>query len=67
MATIDDKDKKIGEVPHLQELKGDEKIPVSAEGEPRYVEIQQILDAGKGEETTPVTTTQIDTLFKQGQ
>lgn len=60
----DDKDKKIGEVPHLETLKGDEKIPVSAEGEPRYIEIQQILDAGGGGDTSkPITTTQIDTLF----
>lgn len=63
MATTDDKDKKIGEVPHLQTLKGDEKIPVSAEGEPRYVEIRQILDESKGEGTTPITQTQIDSLF----
>lgn len=60
----DDKDKKIGEVPHLETLKGDEKIPVSAEGEPRYIEIQQILDASGGEEASkPITTTQIDSLF----
>lgn len=59
----DDKDKKIGEVPHLQDIKGDEKIPISAEGEPRYVEIRQILDAGKGEESAPITSKQIDTLF----
>ena len=59
----DDKDKKIGEVPHLANIKGDEKIPVSAEGEPRYVEIRQILDESKGEESTPITTKQIDTLF----
>lgn len=44
MATTDDKDKKIGEVPHLEELTGEEKIPVSADGEPRYVEVQQIVD-----------------------
>lgn len=42
MATIDDKDKKIGEVPHLEKVTGGEKIPVSANGEPGYVEIQQI-------------------------
>lgn len=42
MAEIDDKDKKIGEVPHLEQVTGKEKIPVSANGEPRYVEVEQI-------------------------
>lgn len=59
----DDKDKKIGEVPHLETLKGDEKIPVSAEGEPRYVEIQQILEAAGEGAVTTITRNQIDTLF----
>lgn len=40
----DDKDKKIGEVPHLTEVTGKEKIPVSANGEPRYVEVEQIRE-----------------------
>lgn len=40
----DDKDKKIGEVPHLTEVTGTEKIPVSANGEPRYVEVGQIVE-----------------------
>lgn len=44
MANVDDKDKKIGEVPHLTEVTGNEKIPVSADGEPRYVEVQQIRE-----------------------
>ena len=44
MAT-DAKDKKISEVPHLEELTGVEKIPVSATGgEPRYVEVKQIVE-----------------------
>lgn len=38
----DDKDKKIGEVPHLENVTGNEKIPVSAKGEPRYIEVKQI-------------------------
>lgn len=60
----DDKDKKIGEVPHLQQIKGDEKIPVSAENEPRYIELRQILEAsGEGEISTPISKQQIDTLF----
>lgn len=42
MATTDDKDKKIGEVPHLENVTGDEKIPVSAEGEPAYIKVEQI-------------------------
>lgn len=40
----DDKDKKIPEVPHLENLTGKEKIPVSANGEPRYVEVEQIVE-----------------------
>lgn len=44
----DDKDKKIDEVPHLEELTGEEKIPVSADGEPRYIEVQQIVEKGGG-------------------
>lgn len=44
MATIDDKDKKIGEVPHLEKVTGKEKIPVSSNGEPRFIESQQIAD-----------------------
>lgn len=40
----DDKDKKIGEVPHLENVTGDEKIPVSANGQPRYVEVKQIRE-----------------------
>lgn len=47
----DSKDKKIPEVPHLEELTGVEKIPVSAVGGlPRYVEVNQIVD--KAEEET---------------
>lgn len=42
MAKIDDKDRKIPEVPHLENVTGDEKIPVSADGQPRYVDIKQI-------------------------
>lgn len=45
----DSKDKKIGEVPHLEQVTGKEKIPVSAEGEPRYIETAQIYD----KEVTP--------------
>lgn len=45
----DDKDKKIPEVPHLENVTGKEKIPVSAEGEPRYIEAAQIYD----KEVTP--------------
>lgn len=59
----DDKDKKIGEVPHIESIKGDEKIPVSAEGEPGYVEISQILNAGMGDSSSPITQNQIDSLF----
>lgn len=40
----DSKDKKIGEVPHLEQVTGKEKIPVSADGEPGYVEIKQIRE-----------------------
>lgn len=40
----DAKDKKIPEVPHLEELTGEEKIPVSAVGgEPKYVEVKDIV------------------------
>lgn len=45
----DSKDKKIGEVPHLENVKGDEKIPVSADGEAGFVDIKQIYD----KEVTP--------------
>lgn len=45
----DDKDKKIGEVPHLENVTGNEKIPVSADGEPRFIETAQIYD----KEVTP--------------
>lgn len=38
------RDRKIGDVPHLETVTGDEKIPLSANGEPRYVEIKQIQD-----------------------
>lgn len=55
MATIDDKDKKIGEVPHLEQVTGKEKIPVSANGEPRYVELGQIRDGLLGEEKASET------------
>lgn len=45
MATSDSKDKKISEVPHLEDVTGVEKIPVSAAGgEPRYVEVKQIVE-----------------------
>lgn len=45
MATSDSKDKKIGEVPHLENVTGVEKIPVSAAGGlPRYVEVKQIRE-----------------------
>lgn len=44
MATTDDKDKKIGEVPQLENVTGNEKIPVSANGEPRYIEVGQIRE-----------------------
>ena len=41
----DKKDKKIPEVPHLSELTGVEKLPVSAVGGvPRYVEVKQIVE-----------------------
>lgn len=41
----DAKDKKISEVPHLSEVTGVEKIPVSAVGGlPRYIEVNQIVD-----------------------
>lgn len=40
----DDKDKKIGEVPHLENVTGKEKIPVSANDEPRYIEVEQIRE-----------------------
>lgn len=43
MANVDDKDKKIGEVPHLTEVTGTEKIPVSADGEARYIETGQLM------------------------
>lgn len=44
-ATSDSKDKKISEVPHLEDVTGVEKIPVSAAGgEPRYVEVKQIVE-----------------------
>ena len=46
MATTDNKDKKIGEVPHLENVTGKEKIPVSADGEPRYIEVEQIGSVG---------------------
>lgn len=53
MATSDSKDKKISEVPHLEEVTGVEKIPVSAAGgEPRYVEVKQIA--------TPISLEYID-------
>lgn len=41
----DDKDKKIGEVPHLENVTGKEKIPVSAEGEPRHIVTGQLEKA----------------------
>lgn len=44
MATTDEKDRKIGEVPHLENVTGREKIPVSAEGEPAYIEVEQIKE-----------------------
>lgn len=40
----DSKDKKIPEVPHLENVTGDEKIPVSADGSPAYIEVGQIYD-----------------------
>ena len=49
---VDEKDKKISEVPHLQEVTGVEKIPVSAVGGlPRYVEVNQIVE--KAQEDNP--------------
>lgn len=45
MATSDSKDKKISEVPHLENVTGVEKIPVSAAGgESRYIEVKQIVE-----------------------
>lgn len=44
-ATSDSKDRKISEVPHLENVTGVEKIPVSAAGGvPRYVEVKQIVE-----------------------
>lgn len=52
MATSDSKDKKISEVPHLEDVTGVEKIPVSAQGgEPRYVEVKQIVEKAVEEVT----------------
>lgn len=45
----DEKDKKIGEVPHLEQVTGKEKIPVSADDKPAYIEVEQIYD----KEVTP--------------
>lgn len=56
MATVDKKDKTIPEVPHLENVTGVEKIPVSAAGGvPRYVEIKQIA--------TPISLDYIDSKF----
>lgn len=51
MATAgDSKDKKIPEVPHLEDVTGVEKIPVSAAGGlPRYIEVKQIVDKANKE------------------
>lgn len=48
----DEKDKKIPEVPHLENVTGVEKIPVSAVGGvPRYIEVNQIVDKANTENT----------------
>lgn len=44
MAEIDIKDRKIGEVPHLDKLTGEELLPVSADGKPANVRISQIRE-----------------------
>lgn len=45
MATTDRKDKTIPEVPHLENITGVEKLPVSAPGGlPRYIEVNQIVE-----------------------
>lgn len=54
--SVDEKDKKISEVPHLTDVTGVEKIPVSAVGGlPRYVEVNQIA--------TPISLEYIDSKF----
>lgn len=58
------RDKKIGEVPHLEEVTGDEKIPVSANKEPRYVEIKQIREGLLSEETANKTYVPLTTYDK---
>lgn len=45
----DNKDKKISEVPHLENVTGKEKIPVSADDEAGHIEVKQIYD----KEVTP--------------
>lgn len=60
----DDKDKKIPEVPHLTELTGKEKIPVSAEGQPRYIEVEQVREGLLTEEE--VNKKIEEELYKEG-
>lgn len=62
----DSKDKEIGQVPHLTEVTGVEKIPISAVGGlPRYVEINQIVELAQEEIEIPlpITNDEIDSLF----
>lgn len=62
MAT--DKDKKIYELPDLENVTGDEEFPVSYNGKNYNVNISQVKEfVGEGEKTTPISTKQIDTLF----
>lgn len=59
----DAKDKKIPDVPHLEDVTGVEKIPVSAAGGlPRYVEVKQIVEKAV-EEIQPISVEYIDSKF----
>lgn len=58
MAT--DKDKRIDQLPDLEEVTGREEIPVSLDGKNYNVDIEQVKEYAAAK---PITTKQIDTLF----